>query len=437
MRKFSFMLMTAWAALSLSVACEKNEEVCPPAGKSAETSIVLPEGLTPKIGYREAFEIARRGIDLLKSSSSTRAAGGRVLDPANVKYVVTPATRSGSSPDTLMYVFNFADSAGFALVATARESEQLLAVTEKGTYTPGEPTDNPGFDLYMKCAENYLRTFKAVGPGGGGLNPPGPSEYMYKLDSHDDVESAGPFVTVKWGQREPYNGFCPRINGKSSPAGCVATAIAQIMTYYAHPASISLTYGGADVSVQILNWDAIRKHVKTYTCTYDCTEHLPIARLCREIGQQVKMSYGPDSSTAYDKETPGCFSHFGYTSSSLIAYDYDKAINSLGNKKLVYARGNDGGDGHAWVIDGYKIIYRTIKIWKSLHSDGPWLLDSQETRTYRYTHCNWGWDGDNNGYFNEGSFKTAHPDEFDPGSTNNVDYNFTISLNMVKDIAPR
>lgn len=45
------------------------------------------------------------------------------LDPANMKYVVRPATRAGESPDTLMYVFNFADSAGFALVA------RLSAVT--------------------------------------------------------------------------------------------------------------------------------------------------------------------------------------------------------------------------------------------------------------------------------------------------------------------
>lgn len=440
MRKFFFMLMTAWAALSLFVACEKNEEVCPPAGKSAETSIVLPEGLTPKIGYREAFEIARRGIDLLESSSSTRAAGGRALDPANVKYVVTPATRSGSSPDTLMYVFNFADSAGFALVATARESEQLLAVTEKGTYTPGEQTGNPGFDLYMKCAENYLSTL-SVGPGGGGIG--GPVTEISKLVTYDTPVTVGPFVSVKWAQNDPYNMFCYNKKGDQCPAGCVATAIAQIMSYFSFPTSISLTYSGADISLQSLNWTVINRHVKTGVCGLDCTEHKAIGRLFREIGKQVNMDYTPDESGAYLEDIPACLSHFGYASSSISSYLFGRVYQSLDNEGLVCMAGTRTDEygkkhGHAWVIDGYKTITHVVEVWVAPSSAGPWRLDDRKTTYSDYVHCNWGWGGDCNGYYGSNAFNTANPSSLDPGSSNSgYNRNYNLMLKTITNIRIR
>lgn len=218
MKKNYIMLAAAWAVLFLFAACEKSGEVSQPAAQPVGVCVVLPEGLTPKIGYAEAAGIAQRGIAMLESSASTRTSGRRVLDPTNVNYVVTPATRSGESPDTLMYVFNFADSAGFAFVATARESDQLFAVTEKGTYTPGVPTGNPGFDFYMRCAENHLRSLSVGGGGIGGFNPPGLSEYIYKLDYEDDIDGAGPYLRVKWGQHWPYNMYC-----SECPSGCAAT----------------------------------------------------------------------------------------------------------------------------------------------------------------------------------------------------------------------
>lgn len=155
MKKCYFLMVSVVAAFLLFAACEKSDEM----PQNAASSVVLPDGLTPRIGRAEALRIAQRGIDMLESSSPTRSSSGRILDPTDVKYLIELATRSGVSPDTLMYVFNFADSAGFAIVATARESDQLLAVTEKGSYVPGEETGNPGFDFYMKCAENYVSTF--------------------------------------------------------------------------------------------------------------------------------------------------------------------------------------------------------------------------------------------------------------------------------------
>ena len=50
-------------------------------------------------------------------------------------------------------------------------------------------------------------------------------------------------------------------------------------------------------------------------------------------------------------------------------------------------------DGHAWVIDGYKIRNYTSP-------------EGRIDKTQNIVHCNWGWLGNSNGYFVSGIFKT-------------------------------
>lgn len=48
-----------------------------------------------------------------------------------------------------------------------------------------------------------------------------------------DIQPGEILLETEWGQvGDLYNGFCPLINGKRSPAGCVAVAIAQIVYYW-------------------------------------------------------------------------------------------------------------------------------------------------------------------------------------------------------------
>ena len=57
------------------------------------------------------------------------------------------------------------------------------------------------------------------------------------------------------------------------------------------------------------------------------------------------------------------------------------------------------------------------------------------TKTVRYTHCNWGFDGDCNGYFAMDVFDMTKP-EIPDNSDAGKDYNFTLNLKMVTGIAP-
>lgn len=52
------------------------------------------------------------------------------------------------------------------------------------------------------------------------------------------VENVEPLLgETQWGQDSPYNYYCPMLNNKKCPTGCVATALAQVMRYHQWPRS--------------------------------------------------------------------------------------------------------------------------------------------------------------------------------------------------------
>lgn len=61
-------------------------------------------------------------------------------------------------------------------------------------------------------------------------------------------------------------------------------------------------------------------------------------------------------------------------------------------------------DGHAWVIDGYKIRNYTSP-------------EGRIDKTQNIVHCNWGWLGNSNGYFVSGIFKTNEGVSYDYSGT--------------------
>lgn len=54
--------------------------------------------------------------------------------------------------DTLIYVVNYEDNKGFALISAVDDSQPVLAVVPNGSYDPEIGTDNPGFNLFMDAA---------------------------------------------------------------------------------------------------------------------------------------------------------------------------------------------------------------------------------------------------------------------------------------------
>ena len=388
--------------------------------------------------YEEALAVAQNAIGLLGENSTTRSGKPRSINTADVQYIVnTSSTRSTEEPDTLMYVFNYEDNAGFAVVSANRATEELIAVTEQGNYVAGEETGNGGFDLYMDMAEEYVTMAAEPLPGIGG-DDDGPVGFkQVKYETTIDTTIVGPYLNVQWGQSMPYNSYCPQPDGIRTAAGCVATAIAQIMSYYKYPSSITISYENPSYNY-LLDWDAILMHRSNNDC--NCDNHEMIGRFIRQIGDLVNMDYGTQSG-AFDKDVPYAFSVLGYKHDAYTSYSSYKLTSSLSKNKLVYMSGvrmnGDDKVGHAWVVDGYKsITYHHTEYMKEDY-ELFWTITNQSTDIITYHHINWGWDGTSNGYFIKDVFDASSPNELDEDVIFTANRNYTIDLNIYPNIEIR
>lgn len=231
------------------------------------------------------------------------------------------------------------------------------------------------------------------------------------------------------------------MSGTPTKAGCVA--LAQIMTYYKHPDSFTVTHTPM-LYEQTLYWDYILEHRYTEAenagncdqCTTTGGHHL-IASLIRQLGEYLQMVYGVKVSGCDSEFAKGALQTFGYTCGNYQSYSNNLVNSSIFNGKLVYMRGGiSSDDGHAWVVDGYRKITITVQEYIKPDSSPVWIEQSCTVTSDTYNHINWGWDGDSNGYFLSNVFNTAAPSQLDPDmSIVESRYNFTIDLKIIPNIS--
>lgn len=205
---------------------------------------------------------------------------------------------------------------------------------------------------------------------------------------------------IRFGQDEPFNNLCPHINGKRAVTGCVATAMASVMTYYQYPncGTGTVTYSGGANGAKTINledypfdWNNI---LHQYTRgSYNEQQADAVATLMLACGAALNMQYSADGSGIFTEKVPGVMKnnfHFDpsiafYSSKNypnpeeLFEYDWGPTIReqTKGGKPVIFAgHPAQGQSGHCFVIDGYKTI------------DGIY-----------YYHVDWGWTGYLNGYF--------------------------------------
>lgn len=403
-------------------SCKKEGDVADSVIKmNTEVSFVLNK--TRDLETAKTW--ATKSISLIEGSNTKSSGVNRRIESWNV--VVSPKTKSDSGQqDTLMYVFNFEDNAGFSIIAANSNLRPILAVTESGHYIAGKESGNDAFNDYMSKLTEFLS-----------LRFDGPEYYWYDYVTEGEIINRS--VGVRWGQNDIYGQYCS--NGIS---GCVATAMAQIMAYHSRPSSFLTTeamgtdfLNGASVS---LSWPGIKQHVVSHFNTKTCNAyHNNIGALLKEIGLQVNMSYNSTSSSAYDSDVPAAFGYFGYTTSSPIPFDLNTAKNSIKSFGPIYmsgARRINSNDyiGHAWVVDGYKdYAYYYCRFERAEGTGNPPIITQQTLISEEHAfHINWGWDGDCNGYFDFGIYDIDGANSYDYShNMSGRDYKFDVSIIVV------
>ena len=211
------------------------------------------------------------------------------------------------------------------------------------------------------------------------------------------------------------------------------------MGYYKHPTSISLTFPGADTTVQVLTWDSLYLHVLSdqfhnlpnsefpndfCTATDSAAVHRAIGRLCRQLGHRMNSSYNNiaphiSTTTRMDSIIP-CLNTYNYSCSNWVPYDSACSKQPLDDGHPLIVTGSlkhqlQEDPYHAWIIDGYATAIDIL------------ILPNNKKQfiTRYFPHINWGHDGYYDGYYLDEvfDFEEVDPEHLDPISAYN--YNTT------------
>jgi hypothetical protein len=286
---------------------------------------------------------------------------------------------------TTYYVFNFTGG-GFVVVSADDAAIPVLAQSNEGFIEVeiSNPSTKFMFDNYSEEIAQIVESDMD--------NSATISDWNNILSNTIDAPLAdvGPLCPWTWDQGQWYNYYCPAAAGGPGGkawAGCVATAMGQIMKFYNFPATGvgSHTYVDPGTGSHTANFGATNYNFASMGNSATSGSYTDIATLLYHLGVSVDMGYAATGSGAYSTDVPWAMSNYFNYNGTTIKYaaktDYTNTnwIALLkseldANRPLYYSGSTAANEGHAWVCDGYRT------------SDSKFRM-------------NWGWSGSSNGYY--------------------------------------
>jgi hypothetical protein len=321
--------------------------------------------------------------------SLRKAPAGRVLTLA---YACTdddaPASLRSAATEAYYYIFNIGGDEGFIIISGDDRADDVLGYATQGHFDiDGIPAN---FRNWLSLYRAELKSLSEA--------PEWPPRTDYASHTFSEAVLFAPEIKpllgkIAWGQNVPFNALCPIIPETETHAiaGCVATAMAQIMKFYEWPAkgTGSKTYTSekhrlllkVDFSQTAYDWAQMRD---TYVDgEYSEAELDAVTTLIYHCGVAAEMNYSFVSGASQQIAAFGMKDYFNYATDMQLldrnfyaAHEWDYILKEELNasRPIFYVGGRDNGTAHAFVCDGY---------------DRNGLF-----------HFNWGWVGSNDGYFN-------------------------------------
>ena len=335
--------------------------------------VFFTDVIAAPISRSQARDKALQFINSKKSESSARSTQ-RFGRSGGTGTALTMAEARES-----FYVFNIDSVGGYVIASGDDRMPDVLGYAYHGTYNAEDIPDN-----MRAWLQGYVEEYQYLQTCG---DAKGASLTAVKGDV------VQPLLECKWSQHFPYNDLCPKINGTNTSAGCVATAMAQVMYYHKWPkqttkvipAYTTKTTGISmpQIDIMTIDWDNIMPSYGYYGGTD--VQNQAVAKLMLLCGCAVQMNYGLGGSDAYC--SPAALTDcFGYNKLSISEVNRSKYSSDIWNQMIydevkegrpVLYSGRTSNGGHQFVIDGY---------------------DEND-----YFHVNWGWGGAQDGYFLLGS----------------------------------
>lgn len=399
-------------ALLLSGACTTEPAETPPSEPS---------------GHRVSEEQALAALHaLLSAIDKTTRSGGRTV--AGISTVradeLLPATRSraaASDLDELVYIANFDGDAGYAILGADDRMPSVIAITERGSLSPAELTDpDRGRGVRAEAPavapvmENYLRkaadsiSLQYIGGGDPVVTLPTYSPWETIAENNPIT-----FIYTKWGQGAPFNNYTPTVSGKHCPAGCVAVACGQLLTWsFYHFRRHDYQNKPKEIGGYAIDWNTIfasfednkagdNKFYKSSNSNHPQWD--AIARLLRGLGLKFDMNYTSDGSGTYDRYVFNYMIELYFKHPRSLSYAKNEILSSLKIGYPVYMYGrtytdatHSDTDGHAWLVDGFCKQERTVT---EKEGTFPNYIYNTFTEERLLFHCNFGWAARCDGYY--------------------------------------
>ena len=355
---------------------------------------------------------------------------------------------SSTMPYSEFYTFVGSDGRGFVLVSGDDCVVPILGFSTSEVFSvKGMPTNIRG---WLDDCEAQIRFYKNLPANRLTADrTAGEASLRRQWDMLDRgmraelplLTAVAPLLSTRWDQNPYYNNLCPYDSyyAERTVTGCVATATAQIMKYWNHPATgygshsyTHSTYGSlsANFGTTTYAWSSMPDSLISSTPSAQKTA---VATLMYHVGVAVEMDYnvlseGGSGANNYN-ETSGSIVYFGSATvscaenalryyfkyrSDMHHVNYEDFTqtqwltmlrNELDNNRPVLYSGRDNSGGHSFVCDGY-------------NNSGLF-------------HFNWGWGGYCDGYYAVGSLNPSAG-----GAGGNTTSTFNLANAMVIGIQP-
>lgn len=339
-------------------------------------------------------------------------------------------TETSSTGEALYYVFNVNSNDGFVMVTADDAAHPIIGYSTERQFVA--PEKGSPFNYWMTGRNKEIMSIKAsnlvatsdvakewAGDFSAASNLTKATQRNNNVNSISSYSVGSYLVQSQWNQNPYYNKVCPGTGSNQAVTGCVATAMAQIMKFWAYPTKGIGSHSYCDCTA-----DGFTVQNGTLTVNFGTTTYVwasmpltgitnsnvsQIATLMYDCGVSVDMDYSPSGSgaqvLAVDANSEGAcaqnsyVTYFGYNSSTITGYE--RTANSNPNsgytdtqwlnlietdinagRPVQYAGQDPSQGGHTWVCDGY---------------------DASNN-----LHMNWGWGGSDDGFFSINNLATTN-----------------------------
>ncbi|MBO6074562.1 MAG: C10 family peptidase [Paludibacteraceae bacterium] len=328
-----------------------------------------------------------------------------------------------NSEEVAFYVFNQEGNNGYVIVsADDRTAEEVLGYNEHGSFDYSKI--NPNLKWWLSRYTDEITALQTMDESELEKVPVRKAKQVTAI-ANLLVNDQGKEIT--WYQEEPYNNLCPMDQRDNTRCltGCVATAASQIMYMWRWPkkGTGSSSYEWHDCKDDNCNQYWTKTLSANYgETTYDWDNMLPayigknyteaqanaVATLMYHAGVSAEMSYGGQktggSGAWTDNMAYGFITYFGYK--------IDKFIT-------MYSKVNYG-DAHEGVPAEYSVTRAKFTEYfnADLEAGRPIIMGGDgNDGGHEFVCCgrdannkfyiNWGWEGEDNGYFALSSLKPS------------------------------